>query len=580
LKNTSLDETKKPKYQRPIHDFKLYVEDLERCFYDGKPLPSNQQFLSSEPVPEFEELYQRFELEHKKVLAKPQYKNKFVFAGPSVNVSKEVIYKPSTNTYFPAPRMTAEKGFKQRFVDFNFKNRGGAFSMVMPIDIDQTGAKEDFVDILLEHNLPLPLIIDNIVSGRFQAHYIFDEFHSWEDLWKIRDTFNRVLTSRGIKVDSRQYRLTRNPFFNPYVIDKETGEVTFQKGYTNAKDLNEDFNNISWQAHDAKITLFDNFRIVHLEEFEAFVRQYCEEDETIKENTVSVQSKKAVISHIKPAYRNNEAVPESSILQNRMPDPDFYYNLGEDEGAWKEYTKLYFDIKDFPSLDYLIQHPSTVPEGNRYNHMVMVVKSAFTKDVSNNLIRNHGILPTGYEAHIQPKLRQAIKAQYPGHSDKQIETQAKHMMKKTVQYMIATYDPDKASNGGKKYLSTIRWGDFRMNVGETNEDYFTRIGMKKKKFYSLQKQQRIKRNENGSLVALSSIAIVVNQDKLNHIRKKKKAFLERVNVKYSSTVSSSGVISVSNMKKSILVQPAIPPPRTMQELRDLRIRDLNEIFDF
>ena len=97
------------------------------------------------------------------------------------------------------------------------------------IDIDDPGKLSQFHDLLKCNNLPIPKIIRNRTSDKFQGHYYFAQFHKSDDLVRIRNKINDLCHASGINADDKKFRTTRNAFFNPYKINKKTGEYEFDK---------------------------------------------------------------------------------------------------------------------------------------------------------------------------------------------------------------------------------------------------------------------------------------------------------------------------------------------------------------
>ena len=308
-----------PKVSRTIiGPFKLY-EEVSTLDVDREPLPPHEHCLSDNLIPALDELNQYVVREYHNAWAQEKYNNKFMFAGPTVNIAKGMIIKASTGTSFPAPRMTAAEAFTQRFVDYNIEKYGDKFANMMPFDIDQTGALEKFITIIKNNNLPLPLIIKNRVSGRFQGHYFFTKFHNWDTLWVIRDAINKILTTAGIKIDCRKYYNTRNAFFNPWVMDEETGELNFQKKYTNCKDLSKDYKELQFQAHEAEVIMFDDFRRVELSDFYHLTTEGVDDEEDENEE-ISIEAGEVVATKNKSTQRASLANRGKSVSEASEQD--------------------------------------------------------------------------------------------------------------------------------------------------------------------------------------------------------------------------------------------------------------------
>jgi hypothetical protein len=557
-----------PKVPRDIIGaFNLYsAATLDACF-DREPMPHHQICLSDKLLPELQEVNEFIVREYRTAWANAKFKFKFMFAGPTVNIAKKAIINKRTGHTFPAPRRTAEDAFTQRFVNYNHETlTGEEYSMMMPIDIDQTGALEKFVAILVENGLPLPLIIKNRVSGRFQAHYYFNKFMPWDVLWAIRERFNTLLTSRDIKVDCSKYRNTRNAFFNPYVMDAETGELVPQKGYTNAKDLSKDFKQLQFQAHNAELVLFDDFKYVEIQDFAPL---FEDDDEVEQEQSTQLKG----VTRVRTGRRVKAKTSIGTLEE--------CFSSGVKE-QWLRYTKQYFEIDDYPSLDFLIKHPSTVAEGSRYHHMVMVVKTALAKvvNLTLNSKNNWGTLPTGFEASVRPTLIEAVRAQFPNHSDHDVEYQADYMLKNTVPHMIATWDEEKAGNGGRKFWSANRWAGVSQ-CQELNKQYMERTGMKNSRFYNLKKAGRIdsiKKFGKDMLVTLSSVKIVVNHEELGNKHKEKMNLVEQQqhNIKYHLPPDEDRHLFKDLNLMEVERPPPIPPPKV---LITLNARQLIELWD-
>jgi hypothetical protein len=588
-----------------IADFALYNETrgLDYCFFDHNPLPPHQIFSSDDLIPEAEIIKNFLVRKHHNAFAKPEFNNRFIYGGPSVNISKGWVEKKDGGR-FPAKRLTAEEAFRQRFVDFNVEYRGQEYSMILPVDIDETGKLDAFIEFRVEYGLPAPLIIKNRVSGRFQAHFVFKDFQTWEELWVIRAKFNEVLTSKGFKIDCKEYRNTRNAFFDPNVIDPETGEVVYQDGYTNAKDLSKNFKDISWQAHNAEIMLFDAFDFVELKDFAPLFDVYVPttedinpthyermENEEAKNEKIGVQERDIFRRQVTdacrpPKTRSNRGMGADGTKVQRNTIEDYFYS--HRKGAFLEYTQQYFGIEKerwYPTFQYLIDHPSTVQEGSRHLHMVMVVKSACSKDLNLTLNdkKNWGVLPSGYKESTLPKVIMAVRAQLPGHNEKTIKYQARYILNDTIEDMVENWDEEKAGNGGMKYWSANRWNRSKM-LYELNVEYMKRTGTENNRFYNLKKAGRIssqyeKKHGRELLVTLSSIKIVVNQEELDRQRVQKEEVIKKVVVKdikynlqadtYTPDFEDMNLIEVE-------IPPPIPPPR---DIKSYSARELIVLWD-
>jgi hypothetical protein len=608
VSTTHQDELKrcnKAKRDSLIGDFTLYNEmrGLDYCFFDHKLLPAYQECYSDDLVPDLKCVKQFLVRRYHDAFAKLEYKNTFMYAGPSVNIAKGWIERKDGSGKFPAKRLTAEQAFTQRFVDFNIDHRGQEYSMILPVDIDETGKLEAFIEFLVEYELPAPLIIKNRTSGRFQAHFVFKEFQTWEDLWRIRAKFNEVLTSKGFKVDCSEYRNTRNAFFDPNVIDPETGEVVYQDDYTNAKDRSKNFKDISWQAHNAEIMLFYAFDFVELKDFAPLFAVYVPtvedinptdyertENEKAENEKIGIGEREGSARQVTdicrpPKTRSNRRMGTGGARVVRNTIEDYFY-CGKKE-QWLEYTKQHFSIDGYwhPTFKYLIDHPSTVQEGSRHFHMVMVVKSACSKDLNLTLNdrKNWGVLPSGYKESTLPKVIMAVRAQLPGHDEKTIKYQANYILDNTIVYMVENWDEEKAGNGGKKYWSANRWNEAKM-FHELNTEYMKRTGTSNRRFYELKKVGRIssqheKKHGRVMLHTLSSIKIVVNQEELDKKDEEKCrliSFLVKEHIKYHSGSDTDTFHFEDMIIKEVEIPPPIPPPR---EIKSYSTKELVVLWD-
>jgi hypothetical protein len=490
---TKASKSKEKKLPKPLllGPVRFHRETLdEMCNHDLKPLAPHKRCSSAVGLLP--------ELQTKKEFMINLYDTRwstvkcpnFMFAGPDVNLKKTKTKDPFTGEISYPVYTSTPKAFKQRFIDYNIMNRmaGEYNSAVLVVDIDDPGKLSQFYDLLKDNNLPIPLIVRNRTNDKFQGHFNFKVFQKSGDLVRIRFKINDICQAANIKADDKQFKTTRNGFFNPYKINKKSGEyefdensgeLVFEAGYTNAKDRKKHELG-GWQAHDAELILFaDHKEFVELKDFEHLLVDAVDKMIT----TINKNLDKPV--KVKKVKKEKKKSGKKAKTDENCQEYCFK----------KHKTR-------FPELHYLIDNPSKEQVGDRYDNMFPSIKSSFSKVCSIEINgKAWGVISREFEAKVRPMLRAAIKAQLPGHDDGYIDYLTDHMIRNTVDHMVNTWDPNLAGgNGsGRSEWAAKGWANHRAVVGECIMDYLDRFkGMSRKEFNHLRDQGNIVRKKDGN----------------------------------------------------------------------------------
>ena len=95
-------------------------------------------------------------------------------------------------------------------------------------------------------------------------------------------------------------------------MDEETGELNFQKKYTNCKDLSKDYKELQFQAHEAELIMFDDFRRVELSDFYHLTTEGVDDEEDENEE-ISIEAGEVVATKNKSTQRASLANRGKSV---------------------------------------------------------------------------------------------------------------------------------------------------------------------------------------------------------------------------------------------------------------------------